>query len=155
MAADSKSDLPSITMIGSLPSGCIALTSSLFCRFGLDTDPKEMPASKSVQRQRAEREVPDSYNVTSIIIPPVIFCRFRTLAGHWRDFRNVSPFPQCRPLRPAVNPRSCGIRQDQFWTGSAKACPLNRPQASKDNPSTPKAKATVRRPTIPERYKGA
>ena len=40
-------------------------------RSDLDKDSKESPASRSVHRQRAERDVPDSYNVTSTIFIPV------------------------------------------------------------------------------------
>jgi hypothetical protein len=56
---------------GSLPTGYIAFTSSLVGRSGLDRDLKESPASRSVQRQRAERDVPDSYNVISTMVIPV------------------------------------------------------------------------------------
>ena len=56
---------------GSLPVGYIAFTSSLVGRSDLDRDLKESPASRSVQRQRAERDVPDSYNVTSTMFIPV------------------------------------------------------------------------------------
>ena len=49
---------------GSLPTGYIDFTSSLVGRSDLDKDLKESPASRRVHRQRAERDVPDSYNVT-------------------------------------------------------------------------------------------
>ena len=49
---------------GSLPTGYVDCTSSLEGKSDLDKDLKESPASKSVHRQRAERDVPDSNNVT-------------------------------------------------------------------------------------------
>ena len=53
---------------GSLPTGYMDFTSSLVGRSDLDKDLKESPASRSVHRQRAERDVPDSYNVTSTTV---------------------------------------------------------------------------------------